>query len=110
MKAVPLVQLYQTKIFADWFSGLRDKSAQLIIGRRLDRLRLGNFGDSKLIGSNVIELRIFFGPGYRLYLKHSGETIVLLLCGGDKSTQSADIARAKMLAANEEINYESAGD
>ena len=75
--------------------GLKDRRARARILVRLNRVRLGNFGDSKSVGDGVFELRMSFGPGYRLYFGREGEAMVLLLCGGDKSTQSKDIARAK---------------
>ena len=69
-----------------------------MIGKRLDRLRSGNFGDAKSVGDGVIELRIDYGPGYRIYLTWVGNVLIVLLCGGDKSTQAKDIAKAKRLA------------
>jgi putative addiction module killer protein len=68
------------------------------IGARIDRLSFGNFGDVKSLGDGVSELRLDFGPGYRLYFVRRGESLVILLCGGDKATQSRDIAQAKRLA------------
>jgi putative addiction module killer protein len=81
--------------FAVWLHELCDRQARTRIMVRLNRLRLGNFGDCKSVGEGVFELRMPFGPGYRVYFGRDGESIVLLLCGGDKSTQSADIERAK---------------
>jgi putative addiction module killer protein len=93
------LRLYKTndgKIpFADWFDALRDIKTQAIINKRLDRVRLGNFGDCKSVGSGVFELRIDYGSGYRVYFGQVGLTVVLLLCGGDKSTQNRDIEIAK---------------
>ena len=81
--------------FSDWLDGLRDRQARAIIRKRINRLRQGNLGDSKPVGDGVFELRIDFGPGYRSYFGQDGETIVVLLCGGDKSSQDADIKKAK---------------
>jgi putative addiction module killer protein len=82
-------------VFGAWFDGLRDPRAQERIAVRIDRLALGLFGDAKLLreGDGVRELRIDYGPGYRVYYALAGRTVVLLLCGGDKRTQRADIAR-----------------
>ncbi len=80
--------------FRGWFSGLRDRKARARIVARLVRLRQGNFGDAKSLGDGVSELRLDFGPGYRVYFALDGERIVLLLLGGDKSTQQSDIRKA----------------
>ena len=79
----------------DWLNALKDARTRARIRRRLDRVRLGNLGDYQSVGEGVYELRLFFGPGYRIYFGARDDTIVLLLCGGDKSTQSKDIKRAK---------------
>ena len=79
----------------NWLSGLRDVRARVQIEIRLRRIASGNFGDCKPIGEGVMELRVDIGAGYRLYYAQYGQAIVLLLCGGDKATQSADIKRAK---------------
>jgi putative addiction module killer protein len=81
--------------FAEWLNSLRDLSAVVKIEQRLDRVRLGNLGNSKSVGEGVCELKIDFGPGYRVYFGQVGSTIVLILCGGDKSTQEQDIRKAK---------------
>jgi putative addiction module killer protein len=81
--------------FEEWFISLKDSKAKKRILIRLDRLQLGNFGDCKPVGQSVFELRIDYGPGYRVYLGQVGLTIVLLLCGGDKSTQEQDITKAQ---------------
>ena len=91
----------QTREFARWFAGLRDARARARIVNRIDRLMLGLIGDAKAVGGGVSELRIHYGPGYRLYFTRQGDRIILLLCGGDKSTQRADIARAQEIAATE---------
>ena len=77
--------------FEDWFSKLRDSRAKARILTRIDRLRFGNFGDCKSVGEGVFELRIHFGPGYRVYFGLVGSEVVLLLGGGDKSSQQKDI-------------------
>ena len=90
---------YQTTagkdLFADWFEGLRDSRTMNRIEARLDRLETGNFGDIKLVATGVWELRFHFGPGYRIYFGLDGEVLVILLCGGDKSTQVSDIRLAR---------------
>ena len=88
----------QTDVFADWFDGLRDREARARITVRIRRLSLGNPGDVKSVGGGVSELRIDYGPGYRLYFTRKGTAIVVLLCGGDKRTQDRDIMRAQELA------------
>ncbi|OGQ35910.1 MAG: addiction module protein [Deltaproteobacteria bacterium RIFCSPHIGHO2_12_FULL_43_9] len=80
--------------FIEWLSSLKDISARAKIRIRLDRLSLGNFGDCKHVGGGVFELRIKFGPGYRVYFGQVGNEIILLLSGGDKNTQSDDIKKA----------------
>lgn len=81
--------------FELWLEALRDRQARVRIKKRLDRVSLGNLGDFKPVGEGVLELRIDYGPGYRVYFAQAGTTIVLLLCGGDKSTQAQDIPRAQ---------------
>ena len=81
--------------FRDWLAALRDVRARARVRVRLNHLRLGNFGDAKPVGDGVSELRIPYGPGYRVYFAPMGSTVILLLCGGDKSTQARDIGRAK---------------
>lgn len=83
--------------FAEWLEALRDKVAQARIRVRLRQVQAGNFGDSEPVGEGVIELRIHVGAGYRVYCARHGKTVVLLLCGGDKGSQAADIKRAKEL-------------
>lgn len=81
--------------FRDWLHSLNDISGRAKIRIRLDRVRLGNLGDSRSVGEGVYELRVDYGPGYRIYFAREGEHIILLLMGGDKSTQTKDIAKAK---------------
>ena len=81
--------------FTEWLTGLKDKRARGIIRARLERVQLGNLGDCRNVGSGVFELRVFFGPGYRVYFGQDGESLVVLLCGGDKSSQQRDIEKAK---------------
>jgi len=81
--------------FRTWLEGLKDRQARARIRVRLNRIRLGNFGDSKSVGRGVSELRIPYGPGYRVYFGRSGNSVVILLCGGDKRSQSKDIAQAQ---------------
>jgi len=81
--------------FSEWLDSLRDLKAKFKIERRLDRVGTGNFGDYRTVGEGVYELRINYGPGYRVYFGQVEETIVLLLIGGDKSTQEQDIRKAK---------------
>jgi len=84
-----------TAEFDDWFDKLRDDRAVAKINTRIKRLARGNPGDVEPIGGGVSEMRIHYGPGYRVYYKDTGREIVILLCGGDKSTQNKDIKRAK---------------
>ena len=101
MTEASLVEVRQTAVYATWFDGLRDVRARARINLRLRRVSLGNLGDVKQLGG-VAELRIDYGPGYRVYFARRGPALVLLLAGGDKSTQAADITRARELAAQEE--------
>jgi len=93
-----VVEVRKTKVFGDWLDGLRDARAKARILVRLRRLSLGNFGDWKSIGSGVSELRVDYGPGYRIYLTRQGNSVVILLAGGTKKSQSRDIKRAISLA------------
>ncbi len=90
-------EIKQTDTFQRWLKKLKDRTAVLAIAARLDRARFGNFGDSKAIGGGVREMRFFVGPGYRIYYTIRGRKIVLLLCGGDKSSQARDVHRAKAM-------------
>ncbi|MCP1121351.1 type II toxin-antitoxin system RelE/ParE family toxin [Robbsia andropogonis] len=86
--------IYQTPEFAAWLKKLRDQKAKAVIARRIERAEAGNFGDSKSLREGVSEMRIDFGPGYRVYFCRDGETVYILLAGGDKSTQTRDIENA----------------
>jgi putative addiction module killer protein len=93
-----MIEVRQTDLFANWLRKLRDEQARARIQIRIRRLSLGNFGDVKPVGDGISELRIDYGPGYRIYFHQVGSLLVLLLVGGDKKTQDADIAKAKKLA------------
>lgn len=82
-------------MFCEWFAELADRNAKARIADRIDRLEAGNFGDCKSLGGGLLELRLNYGPGYRIYCAMIGRTCVLLLCGGDKRKQSSDIERAR---------------
>jgi len=92
------IEVRQTETFAAWFRQLQDRQALARIEVRIDRLALGNPGDVRPVGSGVSELRIDYGPGYRLYFVRRGASLIVLLAGGDKRTQEADISRAQDLA------------
>lgn len=81
--------------FELWLNNLRDRQARARIRKRLDRIERGNLGDVKSVGAGVLELRVSYGPGYRVYFSQINSKVVLLLCGGDKKTQDKDILRAK---------------
>ena len=93
-----MLELRQTEVFGKWRRGLRDERSRAIIASRLDRLAFGLVGDVQSVGQGVSELRIHYGPGYRVYFQRRGSTLIVLLCGGDKSTQSNDIKAAIRLA------------
>jgi len=93
-----MIQVQQTEAYAKWFSGLRDRVARARIDIRIRRLLLGNAGDAKPVGDGVSELRVDHGPGYRIYFIQRGDVVIVLLAGGDKSTQDKDIRTAKALA------------
>jgi putative addiction module killer protein len=94
-----MIEFKQTETFRKWRIRLRDERIRALIASRLDRLAFGNAGDVKPVGQGISELRIDYGPGYRIYFMRRGNTIIILLCGGDKSTQAKDIKTAKRLAA-----------
>jgi putative addiction module killer protein len=93
-----MIEIRQTEAYFQWFNSLRDRHVRARINARIRRLSLGNFGDVKPIGEGVSELRIDFGPGYRVYFVQRGQTLVVLLAGGDKRTQDRDIKKALKLA------------
>jgi len=93
-----MYELRETKIFSKWLLKLKDIKGKVAIIRRIKRLSTGNFGDHKTIGDGVSELRITVGPGYRVYYTQQESEIIILLVGGDKSTQSKDIEKAKKMA------------
>jgi putative addiction module killer protein len=93
-----MFMIRRTRDYADWIKTLKDFRAQARIADRIDRLAAGNPGDVKPVGEGVSELRINYGPGYRVYFVRDGSIVYVLLCGGDKSTQDKDIRLAKKLA------------
>jgi putative addiction module killer protein len=93
-----MFEVRTTAIFDAWISSLRDKKGKSIVIRRVSAIELGHFGDIAPVGKGVSEMRIHFGPGYRVYLTRRGKQVVILLCGGDKGSQKRDIARALELA------------
>ena len=93
-----MIEIRQTDVYARWIEKLRDRQAKARIAIRIRRLSLGNPGDVRPVGGGVSELRIDYGPGYRVYFMKQGAALVILLAGGDKSTQADDIAKARNLA------------
>ena len=88
----------ESSVYKKWIYGLRDDRARYRINARVKRLEKGNPGDVKSVGEGISEMRIDYGPGYRVYFKDTGREIIILLCGGDKSTQQADIEKARKIA------------
>ena len=93
-----MIEIRQTETYRKWFDSLKDRNARMRIDIRIRRISLGNFGDVKPVGEGVSEIRIDYGPGYRIYYMRKKNTVIILLSGGDKSTQSKDIQRAHELA------------
>ena len=93
-----MITIQQTETYAKWFSGLRDRVARARVDIRIRRLSLGNAGVAKPVGDGVSELRVDHGPGYRVYFIQRGDVVIVLLAGGNKSTQDKDIRNAKALA------------
>jgi putative addiction module killer protein len=96
----------QIPAFADWLRAIKDRPTQVRLMKRLRKAQLGNLGDVKQVGSGVWEMREFFGPGWRMYYIQRGELLIVMLGGGDKSTQSTDIAKAISLASLMEIEHD----
>jgi len=92
-----MIKLHETITFTQWLNDLKDRRARAKIVARLQRLINGLAGDVEPVGEGISELRIHYGKGYRVYYKRSGESIIIILCGGDKSSQSKDIKKAKLL-------------
>jgi len=90
----------ETENFTKWIKRLKDRAVQTIITARIRRISVGNLGDTKSVGDGVSELRIDYGQGYRVYFTRRGQEVIILLCGGSKSTQSRDIEAAKRIAKN----------
>jgi putative addiction module killer protein len=95
-----MIEICKTETFAKWIDGLQDIRARARILARIERLAVGNPGDVKPVGEGISEMRIDYGPGYRVYFKKIGRQVVILLAGGDKSTQSKDIKTALLLSRN----------
>jgi len=98
--------IIESNVYQTWIDNLRDAQAKIRIDMRIRRLTKGNPGDVKPIGAGISEMRIDYGPGYRVYYKDTGKEIIILLCGGDKSTQEKDIFRAKEIA----VGYDQDGN
>lgn len=95
-----MIEVRQTEVYARWFGRLRDRRARARIDARIQRLSMGNAGDARPVGKGISELRIDYGPGYRVYYAQRGQTLVILLAGGDKASQVRDIRRATELAGD----------
>ena len=93
-----MIEIRKTDIFVKWLGSLKDRRAKARVLARVDRLEMGYFGDVRPVGEGVSELRIFYGPGYRVYFIQRQSVLVILLSGGDKQTQQMDIAKAKKIA------------
>lgn len=93
-----MYQVVLTSEFSDWLRGLKDRTTRIQLARRLDKAQRGLLGDVKPVGQGVMEMREFFGPGWRMYYLQRGDVLIVMLGGGDKSTQRADIAAAQALA------------
>ncbi|NWA28866.1 type II toxin-antitoxin system RelE/ParE family toxin [Pseudomonas gingeri] len=93
-----MIEIIRSAVFSDWLSELSDSRARVRVQVRIDRMAEGNFGDVKSVGDGLSEARIDYGPGYRLYFTYQGRHLVILLCGGDKSSQRRDIKQASLIA------------
>lgn len=91
------MDILTTSVFDMWFGKLKDLRGKSRIQARIDRIAFGHFGDVKSVGEGILELRIFYGSGYRIYFRQYGDTVIVLLAGGDKSSQQKDIEHAKQL-------------
>lgn len=98
-----MIEVRTTARFTKWFRSLKDRRAKARIQARIDRVEMGHFGDVASVGEGVSELRIFYGPGYRVYFVQKDAVVVILLSGGDKSSQKADIAKAKEIVRQLEV-------
>ncbi|HQB93117.1 MAG TPA: type II toxin-antitoxin system RelE/ParE family toxin [Smithellaceae bacterium] len=98
-----MIEIRQTEEFSRWFEKLKDRTARAKIAIRIRRISLGNFGDVKPVGEGISELRLNYGPGYRVYFTQKSKRLIILLAGGDKTTQSADIKKAKKIALEIEV-------
>lgn len=98
-----MIEIRKTDKYTKWFDGLKDKRTQAIIDMHIDRMRLGNFGNSEPIGNGLSELKIHYQSGFRIYYKNQNNIVIILLCGGNKSTQQGDILKAHKIAAEENI-------
>lgn len=98
-----MYHIRQTDTFRKWLAALRDTGGKARIVSRLDSAKLGNLGDAKSLGAGLFEMRIHVGPGYRVYYKKHREVLIVLLCGGDKSSQARDIERARKIAQELEL-------
>ena len=97
---IQVIEVRKTEVFARWLDGLRDLRARARVQARIERLMTGNPGDNKPVGEGVFEMRIDYGPGYRVYFKKRGRDLIILLAGGDKSKQAKDIQNALRMARN----------
>lgn len=93
-----MIEIKQTETFRRWRTRLKDERARTLIASRIDRLAFGHTGDAEPVGQRISEPRIHYGPGYRIYFQKRGNTIIVLLCGGEKSMQAKDIKTARRLA------------
>lgn len=100
-----MVEIRKTDVFAKWLDGIKDIRGRARVLVRIERLSVGNPGDVKPVGEGVSEMRIDFGPGYRVYYKEQGQNLIILLAGGDKNSQTKDIKTAIRLAKNLQENY-----
>jgi len=98
-----MIEVRKTEIFTKWFDNLKDRKARARIQARIDRVEMGNFGDVAPVGEGVSEFRIFYGPGYRIYFVQRNSVVVVLLSGGDKSSQKRDIVKAKEMSRQLEV-------